>query len=145
MSRDKRLSILTAAEIEDLYSVPSFNESYQRFYFALNDKELAELSRIRQRKYRCVAVALLGYFKCKPILLNPSYKSMQDDLAFIARFHFKDLKFRRFSLKADQNPASMSVFYQLLESTAGKISNINPGLLNICWSALKAGWHPRTL
>nr|WP_320408111.1 DUF4158 domain-containing protein [Moraxella osloensis] len=56
--------------IEDLYSVPSFNESYQRFYFALNDKELAELSRIRQRKYRCVAVALLGYFKCKPILLN---------------------------------------------------------------------------
>ena len=89
MSRDKRLSILTAAEIEDLYSVPSFNESYQRFYFALNDKELAELSRIRQRKYRCVAVALLGYFKCKPILLNPSYKSMQDDLAFIARFHFK--------------------------------------------------------
>ncbi|MFQ6279415.1 Tn3 family transposase, partial [Acinetobacter johnsonii] len=42
-------------------------------------KELAELSRIRQRKYRCVAVALLGYFKCKPILLNPSYKSMQDD------------------------------------------------------------------
>lgn len=54
MSRDKRLSILTAAEIEDLYSVPSFNESYQRFYFALNDKELAELSRIRQRKYRCI-------------------------------------------------------------------------------------------
>lgn len=115
MSRDKRLSILTAAEIEDLYSVPSFNESYQRFYFALNDKELAELSRIRQRKYRCVAVALLGYFKCKPILLNPSYKSMQDDLAFIARFHFKDLKFRRFSLKADQK----SRIYERVLSIAG--------------------------
>ena len=40
--------------------VPSFNESYQRFYFMLNDKELAEISRIRQRKYRCVAIALLG-------------------------------------------------------------------------------------
>eukprot|EP01086_Lenisia_limosa_P011649 TRINITY_DN379_c0_g1_i10.p1 TRINITY_DN379_c0_g1~~TRINITY_DN379_c0_g1_i10.p1 ORF type:complete len:1007 (-),score=93.96 TRINITY_DN379_c0_g1_i10:801-3821(-) len=115
MSRDKRLSILTAAEVEDLYGVPSFNESYQRFYFMLNDKELAELSRIRQRKYRCVAVALLGYFKCKPILLNPSYKSMQDDLAFIARFHFKDLKFRRFSLKADQK----SRIYERVLSIAG--------------------------
>ncbi len=74
MSRNRRLSILTAAEIEDLCSVPSFNEAYQRFYFTLNDKELAELSRIRQRKYRCVAIALLGYFKCKPILLTPTYK-----------------------------------------------------------------------
>ena len=91
MSRNKRLSILTAAEVEDLYGVPSFNESYQRFYFMLNDKELAEISRIRQRKYRCVAIALLGYFKCKPVLLNPRYKSMQDDLVFIARFHYRDL------------------------------------------------------
>jgi hypothetical protein len=89
MSRNKRLSILTAAEVEDLYGVPSFNESYQRFYFMLNDKELAEISRIRQRKYRCVAIALLGYFKCKPVLLNPRYKSMQDDLVFIARFHYR--------------------------------------------------------
>ena len=79
MSRNKRLSILTAAEIEDLYGVPSFNESYQRFYFTLNDKERAELARIRQRKYRCIAVALLGYFKCKPILLNATFKSMQEE------------------------------------------------------------------
>lgn len=102
MTRNKHLSILTAAEIDDLYSVPSFNKPYQRFYFALNDKELAELSKIRQRKYRCVAIALMGYFKCKPVLLNPSYKDMQDDLAFIAKFNFKGLTFRRFSLKADQ-------------------------------------------
>lgn len=101
MRKSRRLAILTPIEVEDLYRVSSFNESYQRFYFTLNDKELVELSRLRQRKYRCVAIALLGYFKCKPILLNPTYKSMQDDLAFIARYHFNGLKFRRFSLKVD--------------------------------------------
>ena len=120
MSRNKRLSILTAAEVEDLYGVPSFNESYQRFYFMLNDKELAEISRIRQRKYRCVAIALLGYFKCKPVLLNPRYKSMQDDLVFIARFHYRDLTFRRFSLKPDQK----SRIYARVLSIVG-VSNWN--------------------
>jgi len=118
MSRNRRLSILTSSEVDDLYSVPTFNESYQRFYFALNDKELAELSRIRERKYRCVGIALLGYFKCKPVQLNPTYKSMQEDLAFIARYHFKDLKFRRFSLKADKK----SRIYERVLSIVG-VSN----------------------
>ena len=142
MSRNKRLSILTAAEVEDLYGVPSFNESYQRFYFMLNDKELAEISRIRQRKYRCVAIALLGYFKCKPVLLNPRYKSMQDDLVFIARFHYRDLTFRRFSLNLTKNPVSMRVFYRSSASATGTIKDISHSLSSTCVPVLKAGWSP---
>ena len=38
--------MLTAAEIGDLYGVPSFNEDYQRFYFTLNDKERADFTRM---------------------------------------------------------------------------------------------------
>ena len=102
MSKGKRLSILTAAEIEELYSPPVFSESDQRFFFTLNDREFDEINRIRDRKHRVVAIVLLGYFKSKPILLNPSFKSMQSDLAFVSKLYFKDLKYRRFSLKADQ-------------------------------------------
>jgi hypothetical protein len=102
MSKDKRLSILTEAEIEELYSPPVFSESDQRFFFALNERELEVINRIRDRKHRVVAIALLGYFKSKPILLNPRFKSMQADLSFVSELYFKDLKYRRFSLKSDQ-------------------------------------------
>jgi TnpA family transposase len=79
-----------------------FSECDQRFFFALNDRELEVINRIRYRKHRVVAIALLGYFKSKPILLNPSFKSMQADLSYISELYFKELKYRRFSLKADQ-------------------------------------------
>ncbi len=102
MSKGKRLSILTEVEIEELYSPPVFSESDQRFFFILNDRELEAISRIREIKHRVVAIVLLGYFKSKPILLNPSFKSMQTDLSFVSQQYFKDLKYRRFSLKADQ-------------------------------------------
>lgn len=145
MSRNKRLSILTAAEIEDLYSVPSFNEAYQRFYFTLNDKELAELSRIRQRKHRCVAIALLGYFKCKPILLNPTYKSMQKDLAFIARHHFKDLTFRRFTLKADQKSRLYERVLSIIGVKSWKDKEHQPQLIEHLLVCAESWVAPRAL
>lgn len=120
MSKGKRLSILTEAEIEELYSPPVFSESDQRFFFVLNDRELEVINRIRERKHRVVAIALLGYFNSKPILLNPSFKSMQADLSFISGLYFKDLKFRRFSLKADQK----SRFYERVLLLLG-VSNWN--------------------
>ena len=89
MSKGKRLSILTEAEIEELYSPPVFSESDQRFFFALNDRELEEVNRIRDRKHQVVAIALLVYFKSKPILLNPSFKFMQADLSFVSKLYFK--------------------------------------------------------
>ncbi|MDH5327674.1 MAG: DUF4158 domain-containing protein [Gammaproteobacteria bacterium] len=102
MNKNKRISILNQAEIEDLYGVPDFNQSYQQFYFALNDREWHKISQLRDKKLQCVAVALLGYFKCKPILLSPNYLQMHPDLRFIAEQHFGGFKFRRFKLKPDQ-------------------------------------------
>lgn len=60
MSKGKRLSILTQAEIEELYLPPMFSEPDQRFFFALNDREMEVINRIRDRKHRVVAIALLG-------------------------------------------------------------------------------------
>lgn len=61
MSKGKRLSILAEAEIEELYLPPVFSETDQRFFFTLNDRELEVINRIRDRKYRVVAIVLLGY------------------------------------------------------------------------------------
>ncbi len=120
MSKGKRLSILSDAEIEELYSPPVFSESDRQFFFTLNDREWEIINRIRDRKHRVVTTVLLGYFKSKPILLNPSFKSMQADLSFVSELYFKDLKYRRFSLKGDQK----SRLYERVLSLLG-VSNWN--------------------
>ncbi len=37
MVTDKRIKILTGAEIDNLYAAPVFSENVQRFVFTLND------------------------------------------------------------------------------------------------------------
>ena len=68
MAAERRIKILTEAEIAELFSPPVLNLHDQRFFFALNDAELAESKRIRERDQRCMFVVLLGYFKVKPII-----------------------------------------------------------------------------
>ncbi len=49
-----------------------------------------------------MAIALLGYFKSKPVILEPNYKEMQADLQFIADTHYDSLKLSRFSVNRMQ-------------------------------------------
>ena len=63
MPTEKRLKILTEAEIADLFGPPELNPNDQRFFFALNEIELAHCQKIRRRDQRCMFVVLLGYFK----------------------------------------------------------------------------------
>ena len=85
MPIQKRLQILIESEISDLYGPPRFTLEERRFYFALNDREAKVASSIRNRSQRCFFVALLGCFKSKPVMLNPSFGDVEDDLRFIAR------------------------------------------------------------
>jgi len=73
MPYSKCLSILQQAEISDLYGIPNLSLEEKRVYFALNDLEFGAIKYIRDRYHQCYAIALLGYFKIKPIQLNPSY------------------------------------------------------------------------
>lgn len=66
MATEKRIKILTEAEIAELFGPPILSSNDQRFFFTLNDAELAECNRIRERDHRCMFVVLLGYFKVKP-------------------------------------------------------------------------------
>lgn len=102
MARNKRLKILLQPEIDDLYSPPQFTKEQQRYFFTLNDRELAVAKSIRKREHRCYFVAMLGYFKSKPVILNPSFRLIENDLVFIAKETFPGNKLRRFSLNQKQ-------------------------------------------
>jgi len=97
-----RLKILLQPEIDDLYRPPRYTIEQQRYFFSLNEKELAVAKSIRKREHRCYFVAMLGYFKTKPIVLNPSFHSIENDLSFIAKETFPGNKLRRFSLNQKQ-------------------------------------------
>jgi hypothetical protein len=84
MAIKNELSILTKAEQTDLYSPPILAIEEQRLYFTLNDHELTECKSIRQRPHRCYFIALLGYFKTKPVILDVTFSKMMDDLTYIA-------------------------------------------------------------
>lgn len=102
MPNSKRLTILHTAEINDLYGIPSLSLEEKRVSFALNDLELDAINSIRDRKHKCYAIALLGYFKIKPIQLNPAYKQLKEDLTFIAEEYFPKFKVPRFNVSRKQ-------------------------------------------
>ncbi len=83
MTTEKRLKILTEAEIVDLFGPPALNQNDQRFFFTLNDIELAQCQKIRRRDQRCMFVVLLGYFKVKPISLSPGYHQIKHDIKYV--------------------------------------------------------------
>ena len=73
MAFEERVQILSEAEQDELYGPPAFTSADQRFFFSLNDKELAIAKSLRHRGQRYMLVVLLGYFKAKPVVLNPGF------------------------------------------------------------------------
>ena len=102
MAYTERLQILIDSEINDLYSPPHFTLEERRFYFALNDQEAKVANSIRNRAHRCFFVALLGYFKSRPVVLSPSFGDVEEDLRFIAKEQLPGPGIRRFSLNQKQ-------------------------------------------
>lgn len=98
MPTEKRTKILTETEITELFSPPPLNLNDQRFFFTLNDAELAESKKIRDRNQRCMFVVLLGYFKVKPVMLNPGYHQVKQDLKHVCKNVFPGSGLRPFNL-----------------------------------------------
>ncbi|MEB7669648.1 DUF4158 domain-containing protein [Escherichia coli] len=83
MAFEERVQILSEAEQDELYGPPAFTSADQRFFFSLNDKELAIAKSLRHRGQRYMLVVLLGYFKAKPVVLNPGFHQIKQDLKYV--------------------------------------------------------------
>lgn len=100
MAHEERIQILTTAEESELYGPPSFSASEQRFLFSFNDLELNRISRQQSRQIRCMFAVLLGYFKCRPVPIYPSYHRVKRDIQFIAEHVLPGQGLRPFNLDA---------------------------------------------
>ncbi len=145
MAIDNELSILTKAELTNLYSPPLFSIEEQRLYFTLNDEELFQCRSIRKRAHRCYFIALLGYFKTKPIILNPSFSAMADDLTFIATNILHSTNIRPFTPSQKQKERLYSKVMTLLEYQKWDESLHSTLLLSHLIGIGKAWLEPRYL
>ena len=78
MAFEERVQILSEVEQDEFYGAPAFITADQRFFFSLNDKKLAIAKSLRHLGQRYMLVVLLGYFKAKPVVLNPGIHQIKD-------------------------------------------------------------------
>jgi hypothetical protein len=103
MAYSERILILTEAEQEVFYGNPQLTNNDQRYFFALNDKERKVANQLRGRRQRCMFVVLLGYFKSKPVVLQPRYFQLKDDLKYVSDNTLPGLGHRPFNLSPKES------------------------------------------
>lgn len=64
-AHSRRLSILSAAEINDLYGLPNFTQDERSLYFDLSARESAVVGLVRTASVAMHLILQLGYFKAK--------------------------------------------------------------------------------
>ena len=87
-SDSRRLSILTAQEIDDLYGLPRFSEDDCRLYFDLSPTERELADGVFTISVAVHLVLQLGYFKAKRQFFVYSLDAVEDDLEHILRRYF---------------------------------------------------------
>ncbi len=85
MAPSRRIKLIEASEVEDLYAKPDFDEHEQRLYFSINDNERELLKKYPKLKSRIYFVLQLGYFKAKHQFFDFELEQVKSDAEFIAR------------------------------------------------------------
>jgi TnpA family transposase len=85
----RRLSILSAQEVEELYGLPRFTEDDHRVYFDLGPAERELVNGVFTFSVAVHLVLQLGYFKAKRQFFVYSLDSVMGDVAYIVRRHFQ--------------------------------------------------------
>lgn len=142
---EKRIKILTDAEIDELYSAPAFNQQDQRFFFSLNDNEFRAMQKVRDRQNKSMFVVLLGYFKSRPIPIIPKYSQIKADLKFIVREVLPGLGLKPFNLKQRDKNRIYSRIFELLGYTAWSDKYHNPLLFTALLEQANSWAAPRAL
>lgn len=102
-SDSRRLSILSAGEIDDLYQLPQFTENDRHLYFDLSAEECKAVQSIHTFSVSVYLILQLGYFKAKrQFFVFEQDTTVLEDLRFIMNQHFPNKEFT--ALKAPSRP-----------------------------------------
>jgi hypothetical protein len=74
--------VLTKSQIHLLYSLPHFDPHERKFFFSLNEEEIAQLNELRSLESRLHFILQLGYFKAKGILFSFTFSQASEDTRY---------------------------------------------------------------
>jgi TnpA family transposase len=115
IEQPNRVKILNESDVTELYGLPSFNQSDQEFYFALNAREhevFASRDTVHSKMY---FVLLLGYFKNKPISVDFNFTEVRKDLEYILQTYIPSKKVPRQTLSRQLKSRLYNLVYQLMD------------------------------
>ena len=84
----KRLSILSAAEVNELYSLPKFSNEQMAFNFFLDDLEKKAMESLKSIESKLDFILQLGYFKSKSMFFKIEFNKSPENVNFILREYF---------------------------------------------------------
>ncbi|MED1405515.1 Tn3 family transposase [Bacillus mycoides] len=96
MNTQKRLTILTTDEINQLYSRPLFTTKERVQYFSLSQMENELLYTLRSIKSKIYFILQLGYFKSKHLFFRFNLCEVEEDIQYILKVHFNGTEFSDF-------------------------------------------------
>jgi len=120
----RRLAILSAQEIADLYGVPRFTEDDRRLYFDLSPGERAAVDAVHTTSAAVHLTLQLGYFKASRRFFVYAREAVLDDLAHICRRYFPqrdlgDIKALSKPTRLEQQQTILTLFdYRLCDAAA---------------------------
>ena len=91
----KKISILTSAEIKDLYATPEFTIDLREQHFALSDEEIDIVNNLGRFETKVYFILLLGYFRVRPVYHSFMFREQKDDIHNIIDRYFSGSKFPR--------------------------------------------------
>ncbi len=145
MAFEERVQILSEAEQDELYGPPAFTSADQRFFFSLNDKELAIAKSLRHRGQRYMLVVLLGYFKAKPVVLNPGFHQIKQDLKYVYQTVLPGPGCRPFNLTPKENERIYQRVFQLCNYQRWNVKDHGAALRDYLSQQARAWTAPRHL
>jgi hypothetical protein len=120
----RRLSILTAQEIEDMYGLPRFTENDRRVFFDLSQTERDLVDSVHTFSVAAHLILQLGYFKAKRQFFVYAHEAVVDDLAHICNCYFPERDITKIKAlskptRLEQQQLILQLFdYRLCDATA---------------------------
>lgn len=109
----KRLTILTAKDVQALYGLPRFNGEERDIYFTLDPLEKQTLAEYRTLVAKIYFILQSGYFKAKKQFFVFSFSAVSEEVAYIQRRYFP--KVTKLSGLAISKPTRLAQQAQILQ------------------------------
>jgi hypothetical protein len=88
-----RINLLSNAELDELYSIPIFNEKDREIFFALSPNDWQLLDKCRTQKLKVYFVLQLVYFRATKQFYDFKFEDTQTDTLYVLNRYFDQPKY----------------------------------------------------